>query len=141
MAMHLFPHNETAYQAAVHMLSERCRAAVVHPTGTGKSFIGFKLCEDNPDRVICWLSPSRYIYQTQLENLAETSNGFQHLEEYIHTYGLAALTQKNVCSDGYKLGNWFGNCKRRYKSGNKEQQYIDRFAALEIDLNKSRQGT
>lgn len=77
MTMYLFPHNETAYQAAIHMLSERGKAAVVHPTGTGKSFIGFKLCEDNPDSVVCWLSPSRYIYQTQLENLSETSNGFQ----------------------------------------------------------------
>ena len=70
MAMNLFEHNKTAYKAAVHMLDERGKAAVIHPTGTGKSFIGFKLCEDNPDKTICWLSPSRYIYQTQLENLA-----------------------------------------------------------------------
>ena len=122
------------------MLSERGRAAVVHPTGTGKSFIGFKLCEDNPDRVVCWLSLSHYIYQTQLENLAETSNGFQHLEEYVRTYGLESLTHTSVCSDGYKLGNWFGNCKRKYKSGAMEQQYIDRFAALGIDFDKRRQG-
>ena len=122
------------------MLSERGRAAVVHPTGTGKSFIGFKLCENNPDRVVCWLSPSRYIYQTRLKNLAETLNVFQHLEEYVRTYGLESLTHTSVCSDGYKLGNWYGNCKRKYKSGTMEQQYIDRFAALGIDLNKSRQG-
>ena len=141
MAMHLFPHNETVYLAAIRMFSERSRAAVVHPTGTGKSFIGFKPCEDNPDRAVCWLSLSRYIYQTQLENLAETSNGIQHLEEYVRTYGLESLTHTSVCSDGYKLGNWFGNCKRRYKSGNMEQRYIDRFATLGIDLNKSRQGT
>ena len=97
MAMHLFPHNETAYQAAVHMLSERGRAAVVHPTGTGKSFIGFKLCEDNPDRVVCWLSPSRYIYQTQLENLSETSNGFQPDNIKFFTYAkLMLLTDEEI---------------------------------------------
>ena len=97
MAMHLFPHNETAYQAAIHMLSERGRAAVVHPTGTGKSFIGFKLCEDNPDRVVCWLSPSRYIYQTQLENLAETSNGFQPDNIKFYTYAkLMLLTDEEI---------------------------------------------
>ena len=62
------------------------------------------------------------------------------LEEYISTYGLESLTHTSVCRDGYKLGNWFGNCKRRYKSGNMEQRYIDRFAVLGIDLNKSRQG-
>ena len=52
------------------------RAAVVHPTGTGKSFIGFKLCEDNPEKVVCWLSPSEYIFKTQLENLSASANGF-----------------------------------------------------------------
>ena len=76
MPMQLFPHNKTAYEVAVKMLAERKKAAVIHPTGTGKSFIGFKLCEDNPDKTICWLSPSRYIYQTQIENLAETSDGY-----------------------------------------------------------------
>ncbi len=51
------------------MLAETGKAAVVHPTGTGKSFIGFKLCEDNPDKTVLWLSPSEYIFQTQIENL------------------------------------------------------------------------
>ena len=86
MAMNLFEHNKTAYKAAVHMLDERGKAAVIHPTGTGKSFIGFKLCEDNPDKTICWLSPSRYIYQTQLENLAETSDGYQPDNVKFYTY-------------------------------------------------------
>ena len=86
MAMNLFEHNKTAYEAAVTMLSERGKAAVIHPTGTGKSFIGFKLCEDNPDKTICWLSPSRYIYQTQLENLTETSDGYQPENVKFYTY-------------------------------------------------------
>ena len=86
MPMHLFEHNQTAYNAAITMLAERGKAAVIHPTGTGKSFIGFKLCEDNPDKTICWLSPSRYIYQTQLENLAETSDGYQPDNVKFYTY-------------------------------------------------------
>ena len=69
MGIRLFEHNQAAYDAAVSMLSESGKAAVIHPTGTGKSFIGFKLCEDNPDKAVCWLSPSAYIFQTQLENL------------------------------------------------------------------------
>lgn len=48
----LFEHNKTAYKAAAVMLSETGKAAVIHPTGTGKSFIGFKLCEDNQDKII-----------------------------------------------------------------------------------------
>ena len=70
MKIELFEHNQTAYQAALDMLKTTGKAAIVHPTGTGKSFIGFKLCEDYPDQTICWLSPSEYIFRTQVENLA-----------------------------------------------------------------------
>ncbi len=70
MKIKLFEHNQIAYQAALTMMKSAGKAAVVHPTGTGKSFIGFKLCEDFPDRVICWISPSEYIFRTQVENLA-----------------------------------------------------------------------
>ncbi len=73
MAMNLFMHNQTAYEAVTAMLTETGKAALIHPTGTGTSFIGFKLCEDNPDKTICWLSPSDYIFRTQLENLKEAS--------------------------------------------------------------------
>ena len=58
VAISLYPHNASAYEAAVAMLTETGKAAVVHPTGTGKSFIGFKLCEDHPDKTVCCLSPS-----------------------------------------------------------------------------------
>lgn len=44
-------------------------AAVIHPTGTGKSMIAFKLVEEHPLNHFLWLSPSEYIYQTQVENL------------------------------------------------------------------------
>lgn len=69
MALKLFEHNLEAYDAAVRMLNTTGKAAVIHPTGTGKSFIGFKLAEDNPDKHIIWLTPSEYIVKTQLENL------------------------------------------------------------------------
>lgn len=69
MKISLFSHNQTAYDAALQMLLETGKAAVVHPTGTGKSFIAFKLCEDFPQAAVCWLSPSAYIFKTQIENL------------------------------------------------------------------------
>ena len=50
MAICLYEHNQSAYRAAEAMLSSEGKAAVIHPTGTGKSFIGFKLCEDYPDK-------------------------------------------------------------------------------------------
>ena len=68
MGIVLFKHNSDAYESALTLLKREKKAAVIHPTGTGKSFIGFKLCEDHPDVTVCWLSPSEYIFQTQLEN-------------------------------------------------------------------------
>ena len=55
MGIVLFEHNQTAYNAAVSMLKLTGRAAVIHPTGTGKSFLGFQLCEENRDKKICWI--------------------------------------------------------------------------------------
>ena len=72
MKICLFQHNQIAYIAALSMLAEVGKAAIIHPTGTGKSFIAFKLCEEHPDAKVCWLSPSEYIYKTQQENLIAT---------------------------------------------------------------------
>lgn len=57
MALQLFDHNKKAYKVAVNMMQQYGKAAIVHPTGTGKSYIAFKLIEDHPDEVIFWLSP------------------------------------------------------------------------------------
>ncbi len=65
----LFEHNQTAYESALRLLHDTGKAAIVHPTGTGKSFIGFKLCEDHPLATVCWLGPSEYIFRTQVENV------------------------------------------------------------------------
>ena len=77
MPICLYEHNKHAYASVRAMLSKTGKAAVIHPTGTGKSFIGFKLCEEHPDKKICWLSPSKYIFATQLENLANASEGYR----------------------------------------------------------------
>ena len=69
MPVSLFAHNQKAYDAAAAMMDSTGRAAVLHPTGTGKSFIGFKLAEEHPQERICWLAPSRYIFKQQQENL------------------------------------------------------------------------
>ncbi|MEY8260484.1 Helicase associated domain protein [Oscillospiraceae bacterium 50-60] len=75
MAGILYPHNAEAYQAVTAMLAECGKAAIVHPTGTGKSLIGFQLCQDHPDASVCWLSPSEYIFRTQLENWRTAGGG------------------------------------------------------------------
>ena len=73
MALLLYDHNQKAYDAAIGMLDQAGKAAVIHPTGTGKSFIGFKLAEAHPQAHICWLAPSRYIFGQQKENLKKAA--------------------------------------------------------------------
>lgn len=68
MAVSLYPHNQTAYRKAMCLMEKSGRAAVVYPTGTGKSFIAFKLAEEHPAETILWLAPSEYIFQSQKEN-------------------------------------------------------------------------
>jgi len=72
MSISLFPHNQTAYEALLTTLETDQRACIIHPTGTGKSFIGFKYCEDHPTQSVLWLSPSEYIFKTQCEGLLAT---------------------------------------------------------------------
>ena len=55
MGIELFLHNETAYKHSLSLMEQTGKAAVIHPTGTGKSFIAFKLAEDHPGSRICWL--------------------------------------------------------------------------------------
>lgn len=74
MKLKLFPHNQAAYEAVSSLLEETGKAAVIHPTGTGKSFIAFKLAIENFDKRILWLAPSEYIYKTQLENLKKIAD-------------------------------------------------------------------
>ena len=69
MPISLFPHNQTAYESLLTVLETVQRACIIHPTGTGKSFIGFKYCEEHPTRTVLWLSPSAYIFKTQCESL------------------------------------------------------------------------
>lgn len=54
--MDLLPHNRAAYDAVVAHLEKSDRACVVHPTGTGKSYIALQLIEDNPDARILYIT-------------------------------------------------------------------------------------
>lgn len=65
MAVNLYKYNEEAYNSAFKMPNAKGKAAVICPTGTGKFFFGFKLCEVFSNKTICWLSPTEYIFKTQ----------------------------------------------------------------------------
>ena len=66
MGIELFQHNQEAYHAARKMLAEKGLAAVVHPTGTGKSFVALECtqrysCWDRPLPVLRYLDPWRNV--------------------------------------------------------------------------------
>ena len=54
--MDLMPHNQQAYDAVVEHLKKSNRTCVVHPTGTGKSYIALQLIENNPDKRILYIT-------------------------------------------------------------------------------------
>lgn len=97
VVLRLFEHNEKAYRAAVRMMEQYGKAAIVHPTGTGKSYIAFKLIEDNPEKVVIWLSPSKYIFKTQLESLKRNDPDFPLANVHFYTYAkLMCCTQAQL---------------------------------------------
>lgn len=72
MALDLYEHNLKAYEAVEKMLAEQNRACVIQPTGTGKTYIIFKLLEKHRNKRFLWLGPSEYIYRMQMKNLQRT---------------------------------------------------------------------
>ena len=97
MSVNLFPHNQIAYNSALEMLESCGKAAIVHPTGTGKSFIGFKLCEEKNGETVCWLSPSEYIFKTQIENLKK-AGGEELTNICFYTYAKLMLMSEEELS-------------------------------------------
>ncbi|MGN0163563.1 MAG: Helicase associated domain protein [Candidatus Ornithomonoglobus sp.] len=113
MALKLFKHNLEAYNAAKAMLASYGKAAIIHPTGTGKSFIGFKLAEDNPNKHIIWLTPSEYIVKTQLENLKREGGAVLDNITFITYAKLMLMSEEEIkaltpdmiiCDELHRLG-------------------------------------
>lgn len=72
MRLNLYEHNRIAYEKAIKLLNETGKAAVIHPTGTGKSFIAFHLVEENPQSTFLWLAPSEYIFRMQKKKIKDS---------------------------------------------------------------------
>lgn len=92
--LELFHHNLTAYYRAAAMLDRVGRAAVIHPTGTGKSIIAYKFVESMPDKRFCWLSPSAYIMETQRENVRRLEPNFRDDHVQYLTYARLLYMEK-----------------------------------------------
>lgn len=69
MTISLYKHNQKAFENTLKLLEKENRVAIIHPTGSGKSFIVFKLVEYFKDAKFLWLGPSEHIFFTQSNNL------------------------------------------------------------------------
>lgn len=108
----LFAHNQAAYDAALALLQAEGKAAIIHPTGTGKSFIAFKLCQEHPSAHICWLSPSEYICRMQLKNIRKVS-GFEPENILFLTYAklmLLSADERSELKPDYIILDEFHRC-------------------------------
>ena len=85
--MDLLPHNRRAYEAVkTHLEHDGSRTCVIHPTGTGKSYIALQLIEDNPD--------ARILYITSLAtNLLEFWDKVEKLGSYRMVLNLSNIPQ------------------------------------------------
>ena len=108
VAVRLFEHNEKAYRDAARMLKDYGRAAVIHPTGTGKSFIAFQLIEDHPEAQFLWLSPNEYIFESQCRNAGDDFSNVVHMT-YARLMRLAEEEWARLCPE-YIILDEFHRC-------------------------------
>jgi len=99
-SLELFPHNQRAYNAVCHLLKSEGKATVIHPTGTGKSFIAFRLVFDSPQAAVLWLSPSEYIFRTQVENLKKSLLSGDSAKEKLNKSLLSGDSAKEKLNKG-----------------------------------------
>lgn len=81
MSIELKKHNAEAYEKVVEAFNSDNKTAVIHPTGTGKSYIALKLIEENLDKRVLYLAPGNPIlYQLKENIIASEGKMFRNLK-------------------------------------------------------------
>ena len=83
----LYPHNQAALNHLEEALKYTRRAAVIQPTGTGKSFVALAFIERRPNNSFLYRAPSTHIFN-QLKHHAG------HTEVLLHT---TMMTYQKLC--------------------------------------------
>lgn len=71
MGVELYKHNKKAYENVVEHFKTTNRTCVIHPTGSGKSFISLKYIDDNKNNNILVLAPTYPILDQFNKNIAK----------------------------------------------------------------------
>lgn len=67
----LYNHNKTTYENITRIFETSNKCATVQPTGSGKSFLIFKLAQDNSDKTIVVFEPNKQIIGRVSEQMKE----------------------------------------------------------------------
>ena len=67
----LFKHNKTTYENITRVFETSNKCATVQPTGSGKSFLIFKLAQDNSDKTVVVFEPNKQIIGRVSEQMKE----------------------------------------------------------------------
>ena len=99
MGIELKPHNQKGYNQVVEMHKTENRVAIIHPTGTGKTWIAAKLVEDNEGKKVIYLAPSTNIMhqfkKILIENGIKFSDGKNKTVERITYQKLLRMLKNN----------------------------------------------
>ena len=86
--LELLPHQNEAYKAVVKKFEEKGKAAVIFPTGCGKSFVALEYILKHPDERVLFLAPRRAIANQMYEYIVRYIGGdTRPIEEIQKEYG------------------------------------------------------
>ena len=86
--LELLPHQNEAYQAVIKKFEEKGKAAVIFPTGCGKSYVALEYILKHPDERVLFLAPRRAIANQMYEYIVRYIGGdTRPIEEIQKEYG------------------------------------------------------
>ncbi len=140
MSIHLFKHNQEAYNSVTAMLEREKMAAVIHPTGTWKDCIRDDTRRSyrpgilpEPKYVIAMYSYKKELDQAltkeQQEQLAalgmiwdrnteKWEEYFEAAQEYYRQHGNLDVMAKYVTEEGLPLGRWLSDISNKVSDEN-----------------------
>jgi len=98
MAIDLKPHNVEAYDKVKENFTRSNRVAVIHPTGTGKSYLALKMLEENKERKAIYIAPTNAILHNVKKTIFESGmdmKDFPNLKRITYTK-LASLSDEEI---------------------------------------------
>lgn len=115
MSINLLRHNRDAYKAVMEQFNKGVkRTCVIHPTGTGKSYIAMKYIEDHPEEKILFITSYLTTLSLFAADLKKFSIPTDNLDLTIYkTLGSRKLYDMDALTDRYAKSNvsakTFGN--------------------------------